>query len=686
MLRRRRRLADVKRFVAYHSMKRLLFFFFLALPVFAQNAQLPQPPAARPAPDANKVRARYNALVKRLNAGQVPADSQNFALLLFKVEQARLWILQASDARNPWPEDSLLAADDSLARAEVVALAKGDAVFPAATQEHERAYVAPNDGSVQPFWVYVPKNYSPKKQYPLVVFLHGYSPDISKVSPWLPDEATWSLMTDRGFIFAVPYGRRNSDFVGIGEDDTIMVTEAVKARYSVDPNRVFLMGTSMGGFGAYAVGLHQPDIWAGLTPMSGRTDFSMWFDVEYAKMPSWKRLLYQANEPMHLAANAANLPIFLQHGERDDLIDPEQSRRFYKTAKEAGNPVRYREIAGAGHYIYFDPETYVTALEWAAKVTRNPAPKKISYITADLRNNRSYWATIEAFSDYNKSARLDAEIKGSTVEVRAENIARFSLLPPAALLKPGQPLTLIVNGAADARRFEAGQPLIWPEAAPTPVEAFPGVKSPRRPGPIENCYRDSFLLVYGTLQEKPANATPAAPNTENENGPPGDRAQALRFAQEWAIYADGFPRMKADKDVSAEDRKNHNLILFGTRESNSILAEIADKLPLELLPNGYRIGQKRVDVERPEEIGLQFCYPSPFDARRMVVVQSGLFWGEHLPPNHKLDLLPDYIVFDNTIEPGAQINHRFDTADQTNRALEAGFFDGNWQLKIVDEP
>ena len=89
---------------------------------------------------------------------------------------------------------------------------------------------------------------------------------------------------------------------------------------------------------------------------------------------------------------------------------------------------------------------------------------------------------------------------------------------------------------------------------------------------------------------------------------------------------------------------------------------------LELTPTGYRIGTRQVEGTN---LGLQLCYPSPFADDRMIVVQSGLYWGEALPVNHKFDLIPDYIVYDAATDP----------SDSTNRALVAGFFDGNWAVK-----
>lgn len=73
----------------------------------------------------------------------------------------------------------------------------------------------------------------------------------------------------------------------------------------------------------------------------------------------------------------------------------------------------------------------------------------------------------------------------------------------------------------------------------------------------------------------------------------------------------------------------------------------------------------------PHQLGLIFCYASPWSPERVVVVQSGPLWGAHLPFNHKWDLLPDWAVF----------SQARDASDSTNQTLAAGYFGRNWELK-----
>ena len=432
----------------------------------------------------------------------------------------------------------------------------------------------------------------------------------------------------------------------LGEDDTLAVTADIQQHYSIDSARVFLMGVSMGGYGVYPVGLHHPDLWAGLTPMAARSDTYVWLKLKKEEIAPWKLQLYQADDPRALAPNGLDIPIYIQHGGDDDVVPVEHARLMHDSdLKKMGYPVRYREIAGGTHYIYMEADSYQIDFDWMKRLRLNTAPAHVIYNTSALRDNHAYWVTIDAFDDYAKSAHIEASIAKGTITVQSTNVRRFSLTPPGSLLGSAK-VNLIVNGQSTPA-LDAGQPIRWGAAEPATAEAFPGTKSALHAGPIRDCYRDPILLVYGTL---------------NEEEPELDEENAELFRDEWRRYVDGVPPMKADEAVTEDDKHNYNLVLFGTRQSNRILKDISDKLPVELVPGGYRMGAKTYPGTR---LGLALAYPSPYDSKRMVVVNSGERWGTALPINHKFDLLPDFIVY----------NRRFDLTDGTNQALAAGFFD-----------
>ncbi len=565
-------------------------------------------------------------------------DSRNASLLAFKREQVTLWEEAIARAGTYAPYQWENALRKTRARADKIQRTEGDAASVPFTLFQERAYFARNDGSAQPYYVALPFGYTPTKKYPLVVFLHGYSPDLSKINPWLPSTEFVQNAQKRGFILAMPYGRRNSDFVQWGEDDVTRVRAECLRLFSVDQNRVFLLGISMGGYGAYAAGFHTIGNWAAIAAISGRTDFYLWFDIKRANLPPWKRVLFDADDPRTLELNARNTPVYVQHGALDGTVPVEHSRRLNADALKLGLPLRYDEDPQGSHFGDFQFEAMIRALDWLEKRPALPMPRALTIVAGDLREARGRFAAIEAFADYAKTARLDVNLTSDKIIVKTENVARFSLQIPTEL-QPAARLPLEVDGTI-VGQFATKAPIIW--SAP---DAKLG-KSPDKTGPFKSLMRDPFVLVYGDADDKRA---------------------AQDFAERWQNWTDGAARIKSADEVTEQDKADFNLILFGTRATNSLLAQISDDLPLELVPGGYRIGTKTVEEEG---IGLRMVTASPWNKARLIGVCSGENWGAGLPINHIWDLVPDYIIYDYRTEN-----------DGTNRPVEAGFFDGDWQLK-----
>ncbi len=525
----------------------------------------------------------------------------------------------------------------------------------AQTQPSEHSYISIADGSSQAYWIYLAPHYSPQKKYPLAVLLHGYDPGITKYNAWLPGKEIWSIFTNAGFVLAVPYGRRNSDFVDIGEDDVLRVRQETMQRYSIDAQRVFLIGVSMGAYGVYADALHHPDKWRAAATISGRTDFYLWFNLNRDDLPDWKKVLFDANDPRHLARNALHLPFYIQHGAMDQVVDVENSRRFVADLQKLNYAFRYEEYPYAGHYMYFEGKPYEKIVHWLKAVPSVISPPhEVRLTTGTLRDGKTDWAQITAFDRYDQLASIDAKVvENNIVEVTTSNVAGFELTPPKVLFSGKKDIQLQLNGVLLPQEYDAGKKIIYPQEAPP--QSFPGYKTAHRSGPIKACFRDPFLAVYGTTD-------------------PIDQIHAWQFVSQWQQYADGIPPMKADKDVTSEDLEKYNLILFGTPDSNLLLDKIADKLPVKFVNDGYQIGQKYFSGKN---IGVIFCYPSPFSTQRMIVVQTGLYWGEALPINHKWDLLPDYIIYNDSIDEEDSLRDE----DKTNHALIAGFFDHHWNVE-----
>ena len=192
---------------------------------------------------------------------------------------------------------------------------------PGAKGDQERHYFFQDAGREMPYHLYVPSNYDPRVGAPLVVALHGYGGNQDYFFAVVKRDL--QALCDRyGYIFVAPMAYSVSGWYGapmsvpggpppasgnqparplpppqtgtpeeqlrerqLSEQDVLNVVAEVKREYTVDSNRIYLMGHSMGGFGAWYLGAKYADLWAAIAPMSGTTP-SHEIDVKtLAKLP-----------------------------------------------------------------------------------------------------------------------------------------------------------------------------------------------------------------------------------------------------------------------------------------------------------------------------------------------------------------------------------------------------------------
>ena len=116
----------------------------------------------------------------------------------------------------------------------------------------------------RPFKLHVPTTYAAGTKVPLVVLLHGFTSNAAEAESYFKLTAQSDR---RGFLYAMPDGTKDSRgdqfwnatdaccaFYGRDVDDSgylYRLVQTVKARYAVDPQRVYFVGHSNGGFMAY---------------------------------------------------------------------------------------------------------------------------------------------------------------------------------------------------------------------------------------------------------------------------------------------------------------------------------------------------------------------------------------------------------------------------------------------------
>ena len=123
-------------------------------------------------------------------------------------------------------------------------------------------------GALQPYYMHVPASYATRRAaFPLIVYLHGVTglPD----EPWYNPIGLVDTADANGYLFASALGRGDYSYRGPGDVDVREVIADVERHYAIDPDRVYLMGHSMGGYGTDNVGIRTPDLFAAIAPAEG---------------------------------------------------------------------------------------------------------------------------------------------------------------------------------------------------------------------------------------------------------------------------------------------------------------------------------------------------------------------------------------------------------------------------------
>lgn len=545
------------------------------------------------------------------------------------------------------------------------------------------------DGSRQPYLLYVPERRSERS--PLVLLLHGFGGnEHSLMKDFLFEEAE-----KRGVFLLSPRGRGNTFYDGPGEDDVLSVLRRTMYSYPIERERVYLMGASMGGTGAWRLGTRFPDLFAGLVPVCGWTDWRLWYRKWYASElhpkldHKWRITLLERASALPFAYNLVNLPTLIMHGGRDDVVDVKESRRMFKKLLKAGAPVVYKEYSRSGHSGFL--RKWGRALDWfegkymsswldrpvktfmpSGVLGVDPLPQRVVYVTNSMRYPGAYWLRVSRLEEEGKMGNVEATFEKGTVRLRASGIKAVEIHHPGhreiivgrrIIRSSAHPTTLVLT----SKGWEEGEP-----AQRTLHKRF-GLT-----GPIVEVFRQPFTIV------------------------PGEGKGDIRYAEylgllwrKWLIapLSRWRPPIKRSHDLTQGELRG-NLILVDSTGTHPLLQRLKGNFPFEVGRGYVRIGKKSFPG-----CGMWAIHPSPLSYDAYVLVMH-----RFLPLRAKdLEclpwLLPDFVVFDpwgkcsRLVHPQAQEFYRAlergevespERADLPPLYLpdlfeESGFFDEQWR-------
>jgi predicted peptidase len=175
------------------------------------------------------------------------------------------------------------------------------------TEQHLQGNFAHVSGEEMRYLVWLPPGYGEDRdrRYPLIYFLHGSG----------DEDYDSTFVTSFGLPAVLALGEQpdNFEFVVVspqaapgttwytGNQPAVLdaLLEEMLGTYLVDPDRVYLTGLSMGGFGSWHIASHNPERYAAMASLSGS-------GYQQAEVP-----------PAEFACRLTEVPVWVIHGEQD---------------------------------------------------------------------------------------------------------------------------------------------------------------------------------------------------------------------------------------------------------------------------------------------------------------------------------------------------------------------------------
>ncbi len=323
----------------------------------------------------------------------------------------------------------------------------------------------------------VPKSYRPKRPTGLIVFLHGGGKTTSRRAPRatlrFPTDETSRYSQRSGDMLAAtemitvgpsaPWNKRSYYRWCLPESDEYLadVILECKTRFNIDPDRVFLLGHSMGGFGAFHHVQRQPDRFAAVIANSGSWRLGYWptirgtplcivqgvrdarpdarwhyTDVEYGRSTD-KILSGKKIEHVYLEHNGKH---GFGHG-RNKVAG------FFDSTRNMRRDPYYPHVALASPVGFRESFRYtVVHNRW---LTLNEAVEgNLEYDALRSNGNGDFdsWRLMHRKVKY-PGAAIEAVNRGdNTVEISTENVARFTVWLHPKMVDTTKPVKIVVDG------------------------------------------------------------------------------------------------------------------------------------------------------------------------------------------------------------------------------------------------
>jgi len=205
----------------------------------------------------------------------------------------------------------------------------------------------------------LPPGYRSERKYPLIIHFHGRGGSHTKSN--LMTEA-FALFREkalaRGYLLVTPDYGSSCWMNAAAEKLSLECLEYVEKNLSIAPNRVYILGCSMGGAAALTFAGRHPEKIAAVCDIFGISDFERFyreghyrgsiadaFGGTLEKIPD----VYRERSGMHYIAQLKNIPLLVIHGDRDNTVPLWNSQVLVDKLQAAGGMARLIVVPGKGH-------------------------------------------------------------------------------------------------------------------------------------------------------------------------------------------------------------------------------------------------------------------------------------------------------------------------------------------------
>jgi predicted peptidase len=198
------------------------------------------------------------------------------------------------------------------------------------------------------YLLYLPPDYASKESWPLILFLHGVRERGGDVAMVKANGLPRLIEEGKNFPFVIVSPQCPAGEAWVWKLRSLLaLVDEVVSHNKIDPDRMYVTGLSMGGFGTWGLAAYAPDRFAAIVPICG--------GGEPTSMPRLKRL-----------------PIWTFHGAKDEIVPIERTQELVDALEKAGGNVKFTVYPDVAHdswtATYANPEIY----KWLLEQKRSP--------------------------------------------------------------------------------------------------------------------------------------------------------------------------------------------------------------------------------------------------------------------------------------------------------------------------